>query len=64
VTDRAASFTSVPERTTGMVIVDLWDSREGFEEMMNDPEFQKNLKRAGTPDPDSLEVYEVHATVP
>jgi heme-degrading monooxygenase HmoA len=48
----------------GMVIVDLWDSREDFEEMMNDPEFQENLKRAGTPDPDSLEVYEVHATVP
>jgi hypothetical protein len=48
----------------GMVIVDLWDSREGFEEMMNDPEFQENLKRSGTPDPDALEVYEVHAKVP
>jgi hypothetical protein len=48
----------------GMVIVDLWDSREDFEAMMNDSEFQKNLREAGTPDPDVLEVFEVHATIP
>jgi hypothetical protein len=63
-TDRAASSTFVPGTDDGMVIIDLWDSRDDFEEMMSDPEFQENLKRAGTPGPDSLEVYEVHATVP
>jgi hypothetical protein len=48
----------------GMVIVDLWDSREDFEAMMNDPEFRRNLQESGTPDPDVLEVFEVHATIP
>jgi hypothetical protein len=48
----------------GMVIVDLWDSEEHFQAMMNDPEFQKNLQEAGTPDPDVIEVFEVHATIP
>jgi hypothetical protein len=48
----------------GMVIVDLWDSRDDFEAMMNDPEFQRNLQESGTPDPDVLEVFEVHATIP
>jgi hypothetical protein len=48
----------------GMVIVDLWDSQEDFQAMMEDPEFQKNLQEAGTPDPDVLEVFDVHATIP
>jgi ketosteroid isomerase-like protein len=48
----------------GMVIVDLWDSQEDFSAMMDDPAFQKNLQDAGTPDPDVLEVFEVHATIP
>jgi hypothetical protein len=48
----------------GMVIVDLWDSEADFQAMMNDPEFQKNLEESGTPEPDVLEVFEVHATIP
>jgi hypothetical protein len=48
----------------GMVIVDLWDSEEDFRAMMNHPEFQKNLQESGTPDPDVLEVFEVHGTIP
>jgi hypothetical protein len=63
--DRPRRQLHVRARTDdGMVIVDLWDSKEDFDEMMNDPEFQKNLREAGTPDADSLEIYEVHATVP
>lgn len=48
----------------GMVIVDLWNSEEDFRKMMDDPEFQKNLKESGTPDPDVLEIFDVHATIP
>jgi hypothetical protein len=47
-----------------MVVVDLWDSAEQFQGMMDDPEFRRNLELAGTPEPDSLDVYEVHATIP
>ena len=48
----------------GLVIVDLWDSREDFDAMVNDPEFLKNRQESGTPEPDSLEVLEVNATIP
>ena len=48
----------------GLVLVDLWDSREDFDAMVNDPEFLKNRQESGTPEPDSLEVFEVHATIP
>jgi hypothetical protein len=48
----------------GMVIVDLWDSEADFQAMMNDPEFQKNLQESGTSEPDVLEVFEIHATIP
>ena len=49
----------------GIVIVDVWQSREDFQKMMDDPEFQKNLEAAGWPsEPQSVEVYEVHTTIP
>jgi hypothetical protein len=49
----------------GVVIVDVWQSREDFQKMMNDPEFQKNLQAAGWPTrPQLLEVSEVHASIP
>jgi hypothetical protein len=48
----------------GMVIVDVWESAEDLQKMMYDPEFQKNLEASGTPDPQLVEVYEVHATIP
>jgi quinol monooxygenase YgiN len=49
----------------GIVIIDMWQSREDFQKMMDDPEFQKNLEAAGWPsEPQLLEVYEIHATIP
>jgi hypothetical protein len=49
----------------GVVIVDVWHSREDFQKMMDDPEFQKNLEAAGRPTkPQLVEVYEVHASIP
>ena len=49
----------------GVVIVDVWHSREDFQKMMDDPEFQKNLEAAGWPSqPQLVEVYEVHASIP
>jgi quinol monooxygenase YgiN len=49
----------------GIVIVDVWRSREDFQKMMDDPEFQKNLEAAGWPtEPQLVEIYEVHATIP
>jgi hypothetical protein len=49
----------------GIVVVDVWQSREDFQKMMDDPEFQKNLEAARWPsEPQLLEVYEVHAAIP
>jgi hypothetical protein len=49
----------------GMVIVDVWQSREDFQKMRYDPEFQKNLEAAGYPtEPRLVEVVDVHATIP
>ena len=49
----------------GVVIVDVWHSREDFQKMMEDPEFQKNLEAAGWPTkPQLVEVYEVQASIP
>jgi quinol monooxygenase YgiN len=48
-----------------VVIVDVWHSREAFQKMMDDPEFQKNLEAAQWPtEPQLIEVYEVHASIP
>jgi hypothetical protein len=48
----------------GMVIVDVWDSEADFRAMMADPAFQQNLREADYPDPDSLEVWPIHASIP
>ena len=49
----------------GIVIVDVWESRESFQNMMDDPEFQKNTEAAGWPtEPQLVKVHEVHATIP
>jgi hypothetical protein len=48
----------------GVVKVDAWHSREAFQKMMDDPEFQKNLQAAGWPTNPRVEVYEVHASIP
>jgi hypothetical protein len=61
---RRISHTSAPG-DDGVVIVDVWHSREDFQKMMNDPEFQRNLEAAGWPTkPQLVEVYEVHASIP
>jgi hypothetical protein len=49
----------------GIVVVDVWHSREDFQKMMDDPEFQKNLEAARWPtEPQLVEVCEVHASIP
>ncbi len=49
----------------GIVVVDVWESKEDFQEMIDDPEFRENTEAAGWPtEPQLLEIYEVHATIP
>ena len=49
----------------GMVIVDVWHSREDFQKMTEDSEFRENLQAARYPsEPQLVEVYEAHATIP
>jgi hypothetical protein len=47
-----------------MVIVDVWESEEDLRAMLDDADFQKNLDDAGSSDPDSLEIWRVHASIP
>jgi len=48
----------------GIVIVDVWESAEDFYEMMNDPVFRSPEAAGWQPEPQLLEIYEVHATIP
>ena len=48
----------------GAVVVDLWDSDEDLQRMMDDTEFQRNLEAAGWPSEPEVTIYEVHATLP
>jgi hypothetical protein len=48
----------------GMVIADIWESAEDFQAMLSDSEFQKNIDAVQMPDPHSVEVYELRATIP
>jgi hypothetical protein len=48
----------------GMVIVDLWESADDLHAMMEDTDFQRNLSASGTPEPDSLQIHEIHRTIP
>jgi hypothetical protein len=41
-----------------------WESEEDFRAMMDDPEFQRHLQESGTPEPETLDVWTVHASIP
>jgi hypothetical protein len=47
-----------------VVIVDLWESEEDLQRMMEDPEFLRNLEAAGWPSEPIEQTYQVHATIP
>jgi hypothetical protein len=47
----------------GMVIVDLWESADDLQAMMEDPDFQRNLSDSGTPEPASPQIYEIHQMI-
>ena len=48
----------------GIVVVDVWQSRDDFQKMFDDPEFQRNTEAARWPtEPQLVEIYEVHATI-
>jgi hypothetical protein len=48
----------------GVVIVDLWETEEDLQRMMENPEFQRNLEAAGWPSAPIVQTYQVHATIP
>jgi hypothetical protein len=70
--DAPSAYRDQPQRTLhvfargqdGAVVVDLWEREEDFRRMMDDPEFQRNLKAADWPSEPEVEIYEVHATMP
>ena len=47
-----------------VVIVDLWESEEDLQRMMEDPEFLRNLEAAGWPSEPIEQTDQVHATIP
>jgi quinol monooxygenase YgiN len=47
-----------------VVIVDLWESEEDLQRMMENPEFQRNLEAAGWPSEPIEQTFQVHATIP
>jgi hypothetical protein len=47
-----------------VVIVDLWESEEDLQRMMEDPEFLRNLEAAAGPRSPIEQTYQVHATIP
>ena len=51
----------------GIVVVDVWESAEDFHKMVKDlqAEYENNPEAAGwQPEPQVLEIYGVHATIP
>ncbi len=46
------------------MIFEVWESAEGFYKMMNDPRFKSPDAAGWQPEPQLLEIYEVHATIP
>ena len=61
---RRISHTCAQGADNEVVIVDVWQSREDFEKMMDDTEFQKNLEAARWPTkPQPVEVCKVHASI-
>jgi hypothetical protein len=47
-----------------VVIVDLWESEEDLQRMLDDPEFQRNVDASGYPSEAEVEIFRVHATMP
>jgi hypothetical protein len=48
----------------GAVVVDLWESEEDFNRMVDDPEFERNVEAADWPGEPEVEIFQVHATMP
>jgi hypothetical protein len=46
------------------VVVDLWQSDEDFQRMMDSAEFQEHVAWSGWPSEPDVRVYDVHATMP
>jgi heme-degrading monooxygenase HmoA len=47
-----------------VVIVDLWETEQDLQRMMENPEFRRNLEAAGWPSEPIEQTYQVHATIP
>jgi hypothetical protein len=47
-----------------VVIVDLWETEQDLQRMMENPEFRRNLDAAGWPSEPIEQTYQVHATIP
>jgi hypothetical protein len=47
-----------------VVIVDLWQTEEDLQSMLENPEFLRNLEAAGFPSDPTETIYQVHATIP
>lgn len=47
-----------------VVIVNLWETEEDLQRMMENPEFLRNLDAAGFPSEPIEQTYQVHATIP
>jgi hypothetical protein len=47
-----------------VVIVDLWQTEEDLQSMLENPEFLRNLEAAGWPSEPIEKIYQVHATIP
>ena len=46
------------------VVVDLWESEEDFQRMMDNPEFRRNIATSVWPSEPDVRVYEIHARMP
>lgn len=47
-----------------MVFADVWESMEDFHKMFNDPVFGSPEAADRQPEPQVLEIYELHNTIP
>ena len=47
-----------------VVIVDLWETEEDLRRMLENPEFLRNLEAAGWPSEPTVQIHQVHATIP
>jgi heme-degrading monooxygenase HmoA len=47
----------------GAVVVDLWESEDDFQRMVDDPEFKQNVEASDWPGEPEVEIFQVHATM-